>query len=528
MANTVQIVVNLRDNASSALDGITSGLKGMATVAGGIIAADVIGRIGSGLAGVAMSGFDFTRSVENATAKLNAFTKDADVSAGILATLQEEAAKTPFAFEDMANAGAALLPVANNLNVDLMDLVRTAEILGALNPSEGLAGAAFALKEAASGDFTSIIERFDLPRQYINKLKEEGVPNMEIVSRAMADMGLDMDLVSNMADTFDGRMSTLKDTITTAAGAFAQPIFDWLSNQIFGLQGALDENMPAIEERLRTAGQAIADTLTTIQQAWSGEWVDSDVIQPLHRLAGETTLKVKEGWDTLVETRGKARAFWESGWLQTNVLEPLATLATQIRDSFVKDWEKLKSAWDKLHTVGESWNGLMEAGRELWNTLDGAVRAVGEALGIASTKGGDNNKVMKDANPFITTLIGLFDGLARFATIAAVGINLVVAGLKAFVNWINTAIGLWRELQGAVAAGSPVPYEQGVPVGGTDVGGTGSTTTGGTTVGGGVGVDNRGMAVPGGGVVVYATINNQMDLEEMAYRISRIQRERAF
>jgi hypothetical protein len=58
------------------------------------------------------------------------------------------------------------------------------------------------------------------------------------------------------------------------------------------------------------------------------------------------------------------------------------------------------------------------------------------------------------------------------------------------------------------------------------VGGTGSTTTGGTTVGGGVGVDNRGMV--GGGVVVYATINNPMDIEDLAYRISRIQRERAF
>jgi hypothetical protein len=55
------------------------------------------------------------------------------------------------------------------------------------------------------------------------------------------------------------------------------------------------------------------------------------------------------------------------------------------------------------------------------------------------------------------------------------------------------------------------------------VGGTGSTTTGGTTVGGGVGVDpqNRGAT---GGVVVYATINNQMDVEELAYRI---QKERA-
>jgi hypothetical protein len=247
------------------------------------------------------------------------------------------------------------------------------------------------------------------------------------------------------------------------------------------------------------------------------------MIQPMHRLAGTLTQDVKAGLETVQGLWDRAREFWESGWLQDKVLTPLADLATQIRDTFVKDWEKLKGAWDKLHVVGESWNGLMEAGQGLWDTLDGAVRAVAEALGIASVKGSENNKAMKDADPLAQALISIFNGVARFATIAAVGINLVVAGLKAFIDWINRAIGLWRELQGAVAAGSPVPYQNGVPVGGTDVGGTGSTTTGGTTVGGGVGVDpqNRGAT---GGVVVYATINNQMDVEELAYRI---QKERA-
>jgi hypothetical protein len=348
------------------------------------------------------------------------------------------------------------------------------------------------------------------------------VPNMEIVARAMADMGLDMDLVSNLATTFDGRMSTLKDTITTAAGVFAQPIFDFLSNQIFGLQGTLDENMPAIEERLRGAGQFIADTFQTITEAWNGQWVDSEMIQPMHRLAGTLTQDVKAGLETVQGLWDRAREFWESGWIQSKILEPLANLATQIRDTFVKDWEKLKGAWDKLHTVGDSWNGLMIAGQGLWDTLVGAVRAVGEALGIASTKGGDNNKAMKDANPLITGLIGLFDGVARFATLAAVGINLVVAGLKAFVDWINRAIGLWRDLQGAVAAGTPTAYPEGVPVGGTDVGGTGSTTTGGTTVGGGVPVGERGAM--SGGVVIYATVRNDQDIHALAYEISKVQK----
>jgi hypothetical protein len=122
--------------------------------------------------------------------------------------------------------------------------------------------------------------------------------------------------------------------------------------------------------------------------------------------------------------------------------------------------------------------------------------------------------------------VGGIQNITKFVSQMAGRILQAQAAIQGLINWLNSAISTWNTLSAAVAAGTPTPYPNGVPVGGTDVGGTGSTTTGGTTVGGGVGVDNRGMV--GGGVVVYATINNQMDIEDLAYRITRIQRERAF
>jgi hypothetical protein len=124
--------------------------------------------------------------------------------------------------------------------------------------------------------------------------------------------------------------------------------------------------------------------------------------------------------------------------------------------------------------------------------------------------------------------VGGIQNITKFVSQMAGRILQAQAAIQGLINWLNSAISTWNTLSAAVAAGTPTPYPNGVPVGGTDVGGTGSTTTGGTTVGGGVGVDVPGNRGATGGVVVYATINNQMDMEEMAYRISRIQRERAF
>jgi len=241
----LELLIQLKDEASSGLAAITGGLgnvgKAALTVAGGGLLA-----IGGGLTAAIGAGLNFNNSMEQVSAQLMAFTKDGAATAAILDMIKTRAASTPFAFEDMATAATALLPASKAAGVGLEELIAQAEILAASNPAEGLEGAAFALKEAAGGDFASAIERFNLPRQYINQLKEEGVPNLEILSRAMGQLGLDADLVSGLANTASGRWSTFLDTMTNVAAEVSKPIFSAFSSGLAGVQTVLDANMPAI------------------------------------------------------------------------------------------------------------------------------------------------------------------------------------------------------------------------------------------------------------------------------------------
>lgn len=216
-----------------------------------------VGALGLGLGKAAQFGLGFNNSMEQVTAKLNAFTKDGAKSAQILDMIRDRAAKTPFAFEEMANATAGLMSSAKGANIPLEKLVENAEILAASHPEQGLEGAAFALREAVGGDFTSIIERFDLPRQMINKLKAEGLPNIEIVKQAMLAMGYDTDLVGNLAETAGGRWSTFKDTLQGLAAIVTKPIFTTFSGELGNLNGLLEKNQP----RLEALANTLADRL---------------------------------------------------------------------------------------------------------------------------------------------------------------------------------------------------------------------------------------------------------------------------
>lgn len=251
-------------------------LRSVGSVALGVAGGGLL-ALGAGMVGVGASGLSLNSSMENVTAQLNAFTKDGAKSAEILDMIRERAAKTPFEFNEMARATAGLLPAAKASGEGLESLVEKAEILAASNPAQGLEGAAFSLREAVSGDFTSIIERFNLPRQFINKLKEEGVPALEIVQRAMKEVGFDTDLVANLAETADGRWSTFKDTFQGFAATITQPIFDSFSAGLGVVNKWLSDNEPllsrtatAIGGALKGAMDAIASVMPSIDDLLSG------------------------------------------------------------------------------------------------------------------------------------------------------------------------------------------------------------------------------------------------------------------
>ncbi|GIW90357.1 MAG: hypothetical protein KatS3mg109_0789 [Pirellulaceae bacterium] len=243
-------------SASSTLSRVGSVLSGAATT--GAVA------LGGALAGAGYAGLSFNNAMEQVAQRINAFTKDAAQTEQMLAMIRERAAATPFSFEEMATAAASLIPVANQTGQSLEDIIALAEILAASNPAQGLEGAAIALREAASGDFVSVIERFNLSRNTINKLKDEGVPAMEAVRQAMLELGYDSSLVGNMAETFQGRWGKITDTLQMLAGTATQPVFDRLSAGLGQFGALLEQYEPQLTAIAEQIGQRLGTAIDTV------------------------------------------------------------------------------------------------------------------------------------------------------------------------------------------------------------------------------------------------------------------------
>lgn len=270
------------DEAESRTESFTSKLTSGFSKIGGFMGGAMLSGVtalGGGIAALGGSGLMLNNSLEQTTAKLNAFTKDGAKSAQILEMIRERAAKTPFEFDEMASSASALLPVSKMSGIALDQLMEKAEILAASNPMEGLEGAAFSLKEAASGDFTSIIERFNLSRSTLNRLKEEGVPALDAIQIAMQEMGLDTDLVTSLAETAGGRWSTFKDTIQGVASTITKPIFDKISSGLADVNKLFEANKPQLE----AFGNILAGKVST-----AIDW-----------LANTAIPKLVDGWSSL-------------------------------------------------------------------------------------------------------------------------------------------------------------------------------------------------------------------------------------
>lgn len=367
---------------------ITSAFGQVAQVAGGNLLANGIQRLGSAFVEATTGGITFSRTLENANATLLALVKDGGLAASMVATIRKEADKTPFSFEALNIAMVSLVPSASVAGEALMNLVRDAEILAASKPAEGLAGAAFALREAVSGDFTSVVERFDLPRSLINRLRAEGVPNLEIVRRAMLAMGYDMSLVTNLAATFDGRLSTFQDTLMGFRARLATPLFETLKAGLIEAQAFFERNRNTINAWADTIGQAIA----RVAQMLGG--VLKNAITGLASL-WNSALTNLEG--------GTARSFgriagYMAGLAQTavswgqNIVNALAAgiqaaiaaviRALQVLGQIISSYLQPGSPPKLLPNLDKWGTGAAEAWLEGWTQADfGAIQEIGRTVG---------------------------------------------------------------------------------------------------------------------------------------------------
>ena len=225
-------------------------------------AAEVAGRAVGAVAAQFQAGFGANTELERATIAFRRFTGSAEAATDIIATLRREAAVSPFNDQEIIGAGRALVASAQGSTEALLQLVRVAEQLATLDPVQGLTGGVVALQEALSGDFTSLIRRFEIPRQMIERLKAEGVPNLEIVKRALEFRGVDASSIEAYGRSFEGLQSTIVSfgqelRQLATAGAF-QAI-----GQAFGHLVAL---INRYGDELRAAAQAIGQLFLQLGQ----------------------------------------------------------------------------------------------------------------------------------------------------------------------------------------------------------------------------------------------------------------------
>lgn len=373
VTRTLQIIVNQGGDAATGLGRIVSGLGSVARVAGTAALGGLVALAG-GATAVGVAGLSMNDAMEQATAKINAFTKDAGKTAEILDMVRDRAARTPFEFQEMAAAAGALIPSAKQAQVGLESLIEQAEILAASNPAEGLEGAAFALKEAVSGDFTSIIERFNLPRQFINQLKEEGVPSLEIVSRAMAELGFDTDLVTSMANTAQGRWSTFMDTLQGLSAIITQPIFDAFSGGLGNVNDLLAANEPALKAVAEQIGVGIKSGLDFLMELLPGivaiwnEWSAT-----MSSTVGPAMAIIEDAIGRIAEALGFASEEFSA---QDAIL---ATFKATL-DAVVIAVKAVAVAFELLARTVEFFKPTIDAFKVAWNGVGPALSGIANSL----------------------------------------------------------------------------------------------------------------------------------------------------
>lgn len=151
--------------------------------------------------------------------------------------------------QEMATAAAQATTIISKTN---QTTEKTLEVLGrlaSLNPAEGFEGAVIAFKELASGDITSIAERFNIARGEANAMKDAiagGADPVQVLDAALAKMNVTSDVLANRMKGANGALLEAKlafEDAKLATGEFLTAIGapEMLQNFATGLKFVTDK-----------------------------------------------------------------------------------------------------------------------------------------------------------------------------------------------------------------------------------------------------------------------------------------------
>jgi hypothetical protein len=184
---------------------------------------------------------DYNTKVSTAETQIRALTQsnEAVAQAQAIANREVEAGRT--SYSDTIQAIATLTPIAKRTGADVENLFHTVQLLSTLNsgPEGGVEGAIITISEALAGQWTSAMRRFNLPKQEIDKLKNEGVPALEILNRVIGESGVTMDSLTASSQSAANQQKIFRDSVARAAATMGDPVFAAFNQEIASLNKTL-------------------------------------------------------------------------------------------------------------------------------------------------------------------------------------------------------------------------------------------------------------------------------------------------
>jgi hypothetical protein len=285
-AGELQIILTAQDQASAQLralggevqrlerqvEGVRrggggGGLLGAFGIGAGFAAAQqtfqalggVLGFVGRAVVGL-------NSGLEQTTVLFEGLTGSAARAQQVVQALRQEAARSPFGDAETIAAGRTLITVSDGTTESLLHLVQVSERLAAIDPAQGLEGASAALREAVSGDFQSVAERFELSRASLQRWREQGLSNLQAVEAELNRLGVTAEVVERLGRTFEGRRATIASFFDEISQRLGAGVFQQLSDA-FGHMVAL---IAQYGDRLRQVATDLGATFGALVERLAG------------------------------------------------------------------------------------------------------------------------------------------------------------------------------------------------------------------------------------------------------------------
>jgi hypothetical protein len=299
---TMQQLSKSTEHATRSTDKLASGFGRVGRASGGL---NGIGRtfvgIGAAIAGATAAATVFDKTIkaaaqhEQSSVMINAMFNDKKLAKQYMDMVDRVSISSPILdSQGMYANSKSFIAVTKDIK-QLESFWSLAERMAAVDPMQGLEGAVFALRELASGDAVSMVERFEMPRKVMNDIKKMKLPDqLKVLDKYFNKIGMSQKLVEDMGGTTLGLWAQIKESVAKSLREMGAPALKRI-REFLGLannelkSGKLEDFAKFGAKMLDKIAQGFISAASGV-----GKWIDSIRNNP--EFQKQTTLFGKVDW----------------------------------------------------------------------------------------------------------------------------------------------------------------------------------------------------------------------------------------